>query len=112
MCLSLSAILTSSGNDSAYVGNEIRSSISLGDSHVPGRSVSSAWLLRQVSHRSRFPVLAIATQIPSKEIGSGYFQETHPDCLFEQCSHYCELVPTRTDPSRPGIRHSALNLAH
>jgi len=43
-------------------------------------------------HRSRVPVLAIAAQVPSAEIGSGYFQETHPDQLFAQCSHYCELV--------------------
>jgi len=43
-------------------------------------------------HRSRVPVLALAAQIPSSEIGSGYFQETHPEHLFAQCSHYCELV--------------------
>jgi len=43
-------------------------------------------------HRSRIPVLAIAAQIPSNEIGSGYFQETNPEHLFAQCSHYCELV--------------------
>jgi pyruvate dehydrogenase (quinone) len=43
-------------------------------------------------HRSRVPVLAIAAQIPSNEIGSGYFQETKPEYLFAQCSHYCELV--------------------
>ncbi len=43
-------------------------------------------------HRSRVPVLAIAAQIPSPEIGSGYFQQTHPEHLFAQCSHYCELV--------------------
>ena len=43
-------------------------------------------------HRSRVPVLAIAAQIPSAEIGSGYFQETHPEHLFKDCSHYCELV--------------------
>src|SRR6202165_815811 len=43
-------------------------------------------------HRSRVPVLAIAAQIPSSEIGSGYFQETHPEHLFKDCSHYCELV--------------------
>jgi len=42
--------------------------------------------------RSRVPVLAIAAQIPSREIGSGYFQETDPKHLFTQCSHYCELV--------------------
>jgi pyruvate dehydrogenase (quinone) len=43
-------------------------------------------------HRSRVPVLAIAAQIPSAEIGSAYFQETHPQNLFQECSHYCELV--------------------
>src|SRR2546425_5465508 len=43
-------------------------------------------------HRSRVPVLAIAAHIPSSEIGSGYFQETHPEHLFAQCSHYCELI--------------------
>ncbi|MGA7328324.1 MAG: ubiquinone-dependent pyruvate dehydrogenase [Rhodomicrobium sp.] len=43
-------------------------------------------------HRSRVPVLAIAAQIPSPEIGSGYFQETHPQTLFKECSHYCELI--------------------
>jgi pyruvate dehydrogenase (quinone) len=43
-------------------------------------------------HRSRVPVLAIAAQIPSSEIGSGYFQETHPEHLFAQCSHFCEVV--------------------
>jgi pyruvate dehydrogenase (quinone) len=43
-------------------------------------------------HRNRVPVLAIAAQIPSYEMGSGYFQETHPEQLFKDCSHYCELV--------------------
>jgi pyruvate dehydrogenase (quinone) len=43
-------------------------------------------------HRSRVPVLAIAAQIPSGEIGADYFQETHPESLFKECSHYCELV--------------------
>lgn len=44
------------------------------------------------AHRSRVPVLAIAAHIPSREIGSGYFQETHPEHLFRECSHYCEMV--------------------
>ena len=43
-------------------------------------------------HRSRAPVLAIAAQVPSHELGSGYFQETHPEHLFAQCSDYCELI--------------------
>src|SRR6202158_5769560 len=45
-------------------------------------------------HRSRTPVVAIAAHIPSPEIGSGYFQETHPEQLFRECSSYCELVST------------------
>jgi pyruvate dehydrogenase (quinone) len=44
------------------------------------------------AHRSRVPVLALAAQVPSRELGSGYFQETHPELLFRECSHYCELV--------------------
>jgi pyruvate dehydrogenase (quinone) len=43
-------------------------------------------------HRSRVPVLGIAAQIPSSEIGTGYFQETHPEELFRECSHFCELI--------------------
>src|SRR5580698_6347508 len=43
-------------------------------------------------HRSRVPVLAIAAQIPSRELGSDYFQETKPEILFKDCSHYCELI--------------------
>ncbi len=44
------------------------------------------------AHRSNAPVLAIAAHIPSAEIGGGYFQETHPQRLFKDCSHFCELV--------------------
>jgi pyruvate dehydrogenase (quinone) len=43
-------------------------------------------------HRNRVPVLAIAAHIPSAEIGGQYFQETHPQILFKDCSHFCELV--------------------
>src|SRR3984893_10203060 len=45
-------------------------------------------------HRSSVPVLAIAAHIPSAEIGSDYFQETHPEFLFQGCSYYCQLVST------------------
>lgn len=44
------------------------------------------------ANRSRVPVLAIAAQIPGAEIGSNYFQETHPQDLFRECSVYTELV--------------------
>src|ERR1700733_2259031 len=43
-------------------------------------------------HRSGVPVLAIAAHIPSTEIGIDYFQATHPETLFKDCSHYVELV--------------------
>jgi pyruvate dehydrogenase (quinone) len=51
-------------------------------------------------HRSRVPVLAIAAQIPSVEIGAGYFQETHPQTLFKECSHYCELISSANQMPR------------
>jgi len=51
-------------------------------------------------HRSRVPVLAIAAHIPSAEIGSSYFQETHPESLFRECSHYCELISGANDMPR------------
>src|SRR5580658_7164668 len=60
-------------------------------------------------HRSRVPVLAIAAQIPSAEIGRGYFQETHPESLFRECSHYCEIV---TNPEQlPAVLESAIRAA-
>lgn len=60
-------------------------------------------------HRSGVPVLAIAAQIPSEEIGRGYFQETHPDQLFRECSHYCELV---SQPEQlPGVLEVAIRAA-
>lgn len=46
------------------------------------------------AQRTRVPVLAIAAHIPLAEVGSDYFQETHPQNLFRECSVYCELVST------------------
>lgn len=61
------------------------------------------------AHRSRTPVLAIAAHIPSAEIGSGYFQETHPQNLFQECSHYCEMV---SDPKQlPYVLDNAIRAA-
>ena len=60
-------------------------------------------------HRSHAPVVAIAAHIPSSEIGSGYFQETHPTELFRECSHYCELV---TNPEQlPQVLEIAMRKA-
>ena len=59
--------------------------------------------------RSRVPVLAIAAQIPSAELGTGYFQETHPEILFKECSHYCEFI---SDPENvPRILGIAMRTA-
>src|SRR5499427_9541152 len=52
------------------------------------------------AHRSRVPVLGIAAQIPSAEIGSGYFQETHPQDTFKECSHFCELISSANQMPR------------
>lgn len=61
------------------------------------------------ANRSGAPVLAIASHIPSVQIGSGFFQETHPDRLFTECSVYSELVST-TDQA-PRVMHSAIQHA-
>ena len=52
------------------------------------------------AHRTRVPVLAIAAQIPSAELGSNYFQETRPEIMFRECSHYCELVSSPSQMPR------------
>lgn len=44
------------------------------------------------AQRAKVPMVALAAQIPSSEIGLGYFQETHPQNLFRECSDFCELV--------------------
>ena len=61
------------------------------------------------AHRSGAPVLAIASHIPSVEIGSGYFQETHPERLFVECSNYCEFIATAAQS--PRVVNSALRHA-
>ena len=60
-------------------------------------------------HRSGAPVLAIAAHIPTTEIGVDYFQATHPEILFKECSHYVELV---SSPSlAPQILERAMRIA-
>jgi pyruvate dehydrogenase (quinone) len=59
--------------------------------------------------RSRVPVLAIAAHIPSIEIGIDFFQATHPESLFKDCSHYVELV---SNPAQlPQILKRAIRVA-
>lgn len=60
-------------------------------------------------HRNHVPVLAIAAQIPSSEVGLNYFQETHPQELFKECSHFVELV---SSPAQmPQVLHRAMRSA-
>ncbi|ACR30623.1 ubiquinone-dependent pyruvate dehydrogenase [Burkholderia glumae] len=60
-------------------------------------------------HRNHVPVLAIAAHIPSSEVGLGYFQETHPQELFRECSHFVEVV---SNPAQmPEVLHRAMRTA-
>ena len=60
-------------------------------------------------HRNGVPVLAVAAHVPSTEIGIDYFQATHPEILFKECSHYVELV---SKPEQlPQILHRAMRVA-
>jgi pyruvate dehydrogenase (quinone) len=61
------------------------------------------------AHRNHEPVLAIAAHIPSSEIGLSYFQETHPQELFKECSYYVELVST--PEQMPRVLESAMRTA-
>jgi pyruvate dehydrogenase (quinone) len=61
------------------------------------------------AQRTGAPVLAIASHIPSVEVGTGFFQETHPDRLFVDCSGYCELVSQAGQMprvARAAVQHS------
>ncbi|MGW5385321.1 ubiquinone-dependent pyruvate dehydrogenase [Nocardia sp. NPDC003963] len=61
------------------------------------------------AQRTRVPVLAVAAHIPIGEIGSGYFQETHPENLFRECSVYCELISS--PESAPRVVEMAMRAA-
>ena len=61
------------------------------------------------AQRSAAPVLAIASHIPSVQIGQMYFQETHPDRLFNECSVYNEMISSAEQAPRvvnAAIRHA------
>ena len=61
------------------------------------------------AHRDGAPVLAIASHIPSGKIGTGFFQETHPEALFRECSHFCEMV--NSGPHGATMLHIAIQTA-
>ncbi|MEX3611311.1 pyruvate dehydrogenase [Rothia sp. LK2588] len=61
------------------------------------------------ANRSHAPVLAIASHIPSEQIGTSYFQETHPERIFEDCSVYNEMAVSAHQTLRiinSGMRHA------
>lgn len=58
------------------------------------------------AHRNGAKVLAIASHIPSVQIGSAFFQETHPEQLFAECSGYCEMVNSAEQGER--VLHHAI----
>ncbi len=61
------------------------------------------------AHRSGAPVLALASHIPSEQIGTDFFQETHPQELFQECSGFCELL---SQPEQmPRLLRSAIQSA-
>ncbi|MDO5712491.1 MAG: thiamine pyrophosphate-binding protein, partial [Micrococcales bacterium] len=61
------------------------------------------------ANRTGAPVLAIASHVPSAQIGQSFFQETHPDRLFVECSVYSELISTPAQA--PRVVHSAITHA-
>lgn len=62
------------------------------------------------ANRSRVPVLAIASHIPSAQIGTQYFQETHPDRLFLECSVFSEMISSAAQA--PRVIRSAIHHAY
>jgi pyruvate dehydrogenase (quinone) len=62
------------------------------------------------ANRSRVPVLAIASHIPSAQIGTQYFQETHPDRLFVECSVFSEMISSAAQA--PRVIRSAIHHAY
>ncbi|UVY84826.1 pyruvate dehydrogenase [Brachybacterium sp. NBEC-018] len=61
------------------------------------------------AHRDGAPVLALASHIPSEKIGTGFFQETHPEIMFQECSHFCEMV--NSGPHGATLLHIAIQTA-
>ncbi|MBK0332485.1 MULTISPECIES: pyruvate dehydrogenase [Brachybacterium] len=97
------AVRTTKGIDWVHVRNEEAAAFAAGaEARVSGKLAVCAGscgpgnthLIQGLydAHRDGAPVLAIASHIPSGKIGTGFFQETHPERLFQECSHFCEMV--------------------
>lgn len=61
------------------------------------------------AHRSGAPVLAIASHIQSQEVGLDFFQETHPERIFQECSSWCEAITSTSQ--MPMVLHQAIQNA-
>ena len=68
--------------------------------HAPLISTTPSGIGLYDCQRSYAPVLAIAAHIPSSQIGTSYFQETHPERIFSDCSHYCETIGSASQMPR------------
>lgn len=55
------------------------------------------------------PVLAIASHIPTSQIGTGFFQETRPDRIFDECSVFSEMISSSEQV--PRVTRSAIQQA-
>ena len=97
------AVRTTDGIEWVYVRNEEAGAFAAGaEARVTGKLAVCAGssgpgnthLIQGLfdAHRDGAPVLAIASHIPSEKIGTGFFQETHPEILYRECSHFCEMV--------------------
>jgi pyruvate dehydrogenase (quinone) len=86
-----------------HVRNEEAGAFAAGaDSQISGRLTAvlgssgpgSVHLLNGLydCQRNGAPVFAIATHIPSSEIGTGYFQETRPEEIFAGCCNYVGMI--------------------
>lgn len=97
------AVRTTEGIEWVYVRNEEAGAFAAGaEARVTGKLAVCAGscgpgnthLVQGLydAHRDNAPVLAIASHIPSANIGTGFFQETRPESLFRECSHFCEMA--------------------
>ncbi|MGP5625020.1 pyruvate dehydrogenase [Brachybacterium alimentarium] len=114
------AVRSTEGIDWVHVRNEEAGAFAAGaEAHLTGKLAVCAGscgpgnthLIQGLydAHRDGAPVLAIASHVPSANIGTGFFQETHPEILFQECSHFCEMV--NSGPHGATMLHIAVQTA-
>lgn len=113
------AVRRTVGREWAHVHNEEAAAFAAAEARLTGRLAvcaggcgpSSVHLVQGLydAHREGVPVLALAAHLPTRRIGTGFFQETHPERLFIECSHYyCEMIGI---PQMPRLLQIAMNSA-